>query len=96
MSAPVVPLPPVRAPRPAPRIRTPGSAAQEALLGLVHVRAANGPENQRADQSMAERRFIALLLSPLPGWDYQDMPPSYLLAGTMNSYQSTSKTSRFA
>lgn len=30
--------------------RTPGSAAQEALLGLVHVRAANGPENQRADQ----------------------------------------------
>ena len=46
--------------------RTPGSAAQEALLGLV------------------------------PGWDYQDMPPSYLLAGTMNSYQSTSKTSRFA
>lgn len=30
--------------------RTPGSAAQEALLGLIHVRAANGPENQRADQ----------------------------------------------
>lgn len=30
--------------------RPPGSAAQEALLGLVHVRAANGPENQRADQ----------------------------------------------
>ena len=29
---------------------TTGSAAQEALLGLVHVRAANGPKNQRAGQ----------------------------------------------
>ena len=58
MSAPVVPLPPVRALRPAADKRAAGGSAERALLRPVHIGAAHGAEGHNAHQKYNNGKFL--------------------------------------